>query len=280
MTAIAIDIGGTSTKLALVDSSGGLEGFVRIPTEPPLDLFIQALAEQIGLLVSGDRAVLGIGVAVAGFIDPAHSMMTYNPNIPWMEKQPLQAELHRRCHLPVRLEVDSNAAALGEYRFGSGVGAKRLLCLTVGTGIGGGLVVNGELLRFTEQCIGDVGHVIVQPGGRKCSCGGFGCAEAVAAAPAILEEAGVTTLKDVSDPVLFREAGRNIGRLAASLGAIFFPDRIVVGGGVNSASPELIAGAREEFERTAGTEVKKRARLIPTNLGARAPLIGAACSIL
>jgi glucokinase len=277
MTAIGIDIGGTSTKLAIVDSNGTVEGFTRIPTEPPLDVFMNALAEQVGLLASG---VEGIGVAVAGFIDPAHSMMTYNPNIPWLEGQPLRAELHRRCNLPVRLEVDSNAAALGEYRFGSGVGAKRLLCLTVGTGIGGGLVINGELQRFTEQCIGDVGHVIVQLDGRRCSCGGYGCAEAVAAAPAILEKAGVTSLKDVLDTALFREAGRNIGLLAASLGAIFFPDRIVIGGGVSSASSEVIAGAREEFERSAGTEVKRRARLIPTNLGARAPLVGAACSIL
>jgi glucokinase len=280
MTAIGIDIGGSSTKLAIVDSNGALEGFSRIPTEPPLEAFIKNITEQVKLLVSVDRDVRGVGVAVAGFIDPAYSMMTYNPNIPWLEKQPLQSELQDRCRLAVRLEVDSNAAALGEFRFGSGVGAKRLLCLTVGTGIGGGFVANGELLRFTEQCIGDVGHVIVQPGGRRCSCGSFGCAEAVAAAPAILEKAGVSALKDVPDPALFREAGRYIGVLAASLGAIFFPDRIVVGGGVSSASPEVTAGAREEFERVAGLEVKKRARLIPTNLGARAPLIGAACSIL
>jgi glucokinase len=280
MTAIGIDIGGTSTKLAIVDSNGAVEGFIRIPTDPPLDAFMSALAEQVGLLASAERNVQGVGVSVAGFIDPARSMMTYNPNIPWLEKQHLRMEIYRRCRLPVQLEVDSNAAALGEYRFGSGLGSKRLLCLTVGTGIGGGFVANGELLRFTEQCIGDVGHVIVQPDGRRCSCGGLGCAEAVAAAPAILEKAGVSALKDVSDPALFREAGRNIGLLAASLGAIFFPDRIVIGGGVSSASSEVIAGAREEFERVAGTEVKRRARLIPTNLGARAPLIGAACSII
>jgi len=280
MRAIAVDIGGTSTKIALVDEFGAVERFTRVPTEPPLDQFMEALAEPIGLLASGDRGVRGVGVAIAGFIDEAHSMMTYNPNIPWLEMQPLQADLQRRFRLPVRLEVDSNAAALGEYRFGSGTGAKRLLCLTIGTGIGGGFVAHGELLRITEQCIGDVGHVIVQPGGRLCTCGGYGCAEAVATAGAILEKAGVTTLKDVADPALFREAGSYVGLLAASLGAIFFPDRIVIGGGVSSASSELMAGAREEFEKSAGSEVKKRARLIPTNLGARAPLIGAACSII
>ena len=280
MKAVAVDVGGTSTKFALVDSTGSVESFARIPTEPPVHRFMDAVADQIDLLLLPSHDVQGIGISMAGFMDPAHSMMTYNPNISWLEKRPVQADLHRRFHLPVKLEVDSNAAALGEYRFGSGAGAKRLLCLTIGTGIGGGMVVGGELLRFTEECIGDVGHVIVQPGGRKCSCGGLGCAEALATAGAILERAGVSALKDVTDPALFRQVGRYLGLLAASLAAIFFPDRIVIGGGVSAASPELMAGAREEFERSAGVEVRKRARLIPTNLGARAPLIGAACSIL
>lgn len=280
MRAVGIDVGGTSTKFALVDSNGNAEGFARIPTEPPVSHFMDSMIQQIQLLLSAKTEVIGIGVSVAGFMDQAHSMMTYNPNIAWLERYPLQTELHRHFQLPVRLEVDSNAAALGEYRFGSGVGSKRLLCLTVGTGIGGGLVTNGELVRFTEQCIGDVGHVIVEPGGRECTCGGLGCAEAVATAPAILERAGVSALKEVTDPALFRQAGRYVGLLAASLGAIFFPDRIVIGGGVAAASPELMAGAREEFDRSAGAEVKKRANLIPTNLGARAPLIGAACSVI
>jgi len=216
MKAIAVDVGGTSTKFALVDSNGNVEGFARIPTESPVHRFMEAIAEQIDLLLSSAHDVRGIGISVAGFMDQAHSMMTYNPNISWLERRPLQADLDRRFHLPVRLEVDSNAAALGEYRFGSGVGAKRLLCLTVGTGIGGGMVVGGELLRFTEECIGDVGHVIVQPGGRKCSCGGHGCAEAVATAPAILGRAGVSALKDVADPALFRQVGRYLGILAFS----------------------------------------------------------------
>jgi glucokinase len=280
MKAIAIDIGGTSTKFALVDSTGSVEGFARIPTEPPFNRFMDSLVEHIDALAPKSSDISGIGIAIAGFIDSFHDMMTYNPNLPWLEKRPFPSDLHRLFQLPVRLEVDSNAAALGEYRFGSGIGAKRLLCLTVGTGIGGGLVINGGLVRFTEECIGDVGHIIVRPGGRNCTCGGAGCAEAEAGAPALMEKAGVTMLKDVTDPALYREAGRDIGLLAASLGAIFFPDRIVIGGGVNAASPEFVAGAREEFERSAGIEVRKRARVIPTNLGARAPLIGAACSIL
>jgi glucokinase len=260
MKAIAIDIGGTSTKFALVDSTGSVEGFARIPTEPPFNRFMDSLVEHIDALAPKSSDISGIGIAIAGFIDSFHDMMTYNPNLPWLEKRPFPSDLHRLFQLPVRLEVDSNAAALGEYRFGSGIGAKRLLCLTVGTGIGGGLVI--------------------RPGGRNCTCGGAGCAEAEAGAPALMEKAGVTMLKDVTDPALYREAGRDIGLLAASLGAIFFPDRIVIGGGVNAASPEFVAGAREEFERSAGIEVRKRARVIPTNLGARAPLIGAACSIL
>jgi glucokinase len=190
MNVIAIDIGGTATKAGIVNDDGTIENFRRFETEPPVDSFIERLNRTIDDLLKVSPDAEGIGISVAGFIDAAHSIMTYNPNLPWLEQYPLRDSLHSKYGKPVALEADSNAVALGEYYFGSGIGSPRFLCIAVGTGIGAGFMIDGKLLRFTEECIGDAGHIIVAPGDEKCSCGGVGCAEAVATASAILRLAG------------------------------------------------------------------------------------------
>jgi predicted NBD/HSP70 family sugar kinase len=246
----AVDIGGTSTKFGLVDENGCVKALHRMRTKPPVERFLSELLGGVAELRRLEPLAAGIGVSVAGFVDPAHSMMIYNPNLPWLEGIPLRARLEEKFGLPVTLEIDSNAAALAEYRFGNGAGAQRFLSLTVGTGIGGGFLVDGRLVRFTQECIGDV---IVSPGGPRCSCGAWGCAEAMVRTP---------------------EVGAALGLLCASLGAIFFPDRIVLGGGVCAGSGEVIETARETFARSAGDAVRK-ASILPAKLGANAPLIGA-----
>ena len=212
--------------------------------------------------------------------------MTYNPNLPWLENYPLRERLARNYKLPVTLDADSNAVALGEYHFGSGAGSKRFLCIAVGTGIGAGFMIDGELLRFTEQCLGDAGHVIVAPGNEKCSCGGLGCAEAVATAGAILRHAGceANSLEELSkDPgseQFFEQAGYYIGILCASLSSLFYPDRIVLGGGVIEASEAVVRAAKCTWERYAAAAVRQRAQVLAAKLGGKAPLAGAACALL
>jgi len=257
MSVLAIDIGGSWTKLGLVDPDGAIDRFERIPTGKSLVDFSRALGAKIPTF----RGASGIGLSVAGFIDRNRSMMVYNPNIPWLEQYPLREKLQEQFHLPVSLEVDSNAAALAEYRFGEGRAAPRFLCLTAGTGIGGGFLVDGELVRFSGECIGDAGHIIVEPGGALCTCGAHGCAEAVA--------------RDKPD-----QLGRILGLLAASLAAIFLPDRIAFGGGACAASPEVVLEAQAEFARSAGATARRNAQLVAARLGAHAPLIGAACPLL
>ena len=286
MTVCAVDIGGTWTKVALVDESCNVQHFHRIPTAPPLEQYSQLLFRKIEQVRSNTSAARGIGVSLAGFIDEAHSKLIYNPNLPWLENHTLRSELTEAFGLPVTIEVDSNAAALGEYRFGNGADSKRFLCLTVGTGIGGGLVINGKVIRITHECIGDVGHVIVQPGGRRCTCGGLGCAEAVATAPAILAASlsRATSLEHLPNTeeteILFQQAGRYLGLLAASLASIFFPDVIALGGGVCEASPLVLVSAQEEFTRSSSDFARRSTRIVGARLGARAALIGAAVGVI
>ena len=278
MTVVAVDIGGTWTKLGLVDDTCALSKYRRVATEPPIDAFLGKLFSAVEELLTSVISPIGLGVSIAGFIDRSHSMMVYNPNLPWLERVPIRAALAAEFDVPVVLEIDSNAAALGEFRAGAGAGCRRFLCLTIGTGIGGGFIDNGQLVRLTHECIGDVGHIIVDPGGPACVCGGTGCAEAIAAAPALLTKAGrrATNLEHVPY-ALFTEAGKSIGQLAASLAAVFYPDRIALGGGVCEASDKLFGSARESFESAAGDFVRHTTSLVPSRLGAHAPLIGAAC---
>jgi glucokinase len=278
VTVAAIDIGGTWTKFGLIDRTGALTQFTRVPTEPPADVFLGSVFSQVEILLAADPQSVGLGVSVAGFIDRPHSMMIYNPNLPWLERIPIQATLAGEFDLPVKLEIDSNAAALGEFHFGAGQGCHRFLCLTIGTGIGGGFIDNGQLVRLTHECIGDVGHIILNPAGPPCSCGGAGCAEALAAAPALLQQAGrrATNLEHVPY-ALFTEAGKYIGQLAASLAAVFYPERIALAGGVCEASHQAVESARASFRSLAGDFVRHTASIVPARLGARAPLIGAAC---
>ncbi len=285
MTVCAVDIGGTWTKVALVNDRGDLRNFHRIPTRGPIGAYIDSLLKVVNTTRAQDNAVSAIGVSVAGFIDSGHTELIYNPNLPWLERYPLAAKLREEFGVPVALEVDSNAAAIAEHRFGAGAGAERFLCLTVGTGIGGGFIANGQVLRITHECIGDVGHVIVEPGGRRCTCGGLGCAEAVATAPAILEASGkaVSSLEQLpagpSSEQLFTQAGKYLGLLAASLASIFFPDCIALGGGVCEASPLVIPSALREFEGSASEFGRRNTRISKARAGSRVSLIGAAAAL-
>ena len=282
--AIAADIGGTWTKLGIVSEGGDLKASKRIPTQGPAGPFLERLRDEIRALLRIEPGS-SVGIAVAGFINAAHEAMIYNPNLPWLQNIPLTPELTAAIGRSVILEVDSNASALAEYRCGTGKGSQRFLCVTAGTGIGGGLISGGRILRIAYECIGDVGHVIVEPDGQWCACGGRGCAEASASAPAILKRAGNGgTLEDLAaqarlgDPAAIRafdEAGRLLGVLLASLSAIFFPDRIALGGGVCEASPLVVRSANAEFRRSAGSLARGDITVSKAALGSWAPLIGA-----
>jgi glucokinase len=281
---LAIDVGGTNTKVGTVTSAGAVDQvqvFATGSSNP------EALIAKI-VAAAPRGAVSGVGVSVAGVLNPERDRLYYNPNLKWLVGFPLLEAVQTAFDKPVVLEVDSNAACLGEYVYGSGRGSTRFLCLTAGTGLGGGMIVNGEILRFNGACIGDVGHVVVDGFGLECSCGGHGCAEAFVGAEGIATRTGHHSLQavvkaaqhgDAEAAAEIASAGHVLGTATASLVHIFAPDRVAIAGGLSEAGDLLISSAVDAFQYTAGTAYSD-VQILKAELGWKAPLIGAAAGVL
>lgn len=286
MPLLGIDIGGTSTKLALVDASGAVLATASVPTRGGPQEFIDSLVKAL----PRTGAVEAIGVAVAGLINDNRSAMIFNPNIAWLQGFPLRTWLQDALGQSVVLDNDSNAAAWGEYRCGAGQGAARLLCLTLGTGVGGALIAEGAVYRLAHQGAGDIGHVLVRPGGPRCSAGCAGCAEALISAPAVEARAQAEFERPITIPSLIAaarageprarqvlaETGDYLGRAVSSLSPIFYPSRILIAGGLAEAGDLLLASADASFRAHAGSFYQRDVELGRATLGWQAGVIGAA----
>src|SRR5919199_611576 len=268
----AIDIGGTRTKLGIVAEDGRVVERATIATSPagqpgPLvDAIILVLRPLLDAVAAKGRPVSGIGVSVAGFLDAGHGAMVGNANLPALCGFPLRIALEERFEMTCRLEVDSNASTVAEYRYGAGRGSARLLGVTVGTGLGGGVIIDGQLLRYTGGCAGDLGHIILDPGGPHCTCGGRGCLEAFVASGAVSERGGTRAVRDViagarrgERPAVetLAETGRWLGLGLASLSPLFAPDTIVVGGGIAAAGELLLEPVRASYRAYATPELRE-----------------------
>ena len=306
---MAIDIGGTNTKIGLVATAEVVGDVISIPSVGHInfDQYTDALLEAVKKVKKQyGNPINGIGIGVAGFVDNAHSRMVFNPNIGWLENFPLAEYLGNAFDQPVFVEVDSNAAALAEAIHGNGQSSQRLLVLTIGTGLGGGMVVDGEILRISNQCLGDVGHVIVEPGGPQCLSGCRGCAEAFVSGLALENRAkvlasqhptsGLGTLLRQHDRITGREVidlaksgekyaiaaiealGYYLGIAIASMAPIFSPDTICIAGGISEAGPVLIDATKKSFHQIAGSEYGKEVEIKKAYFGWQAVLIGAAAA--
>jgi predicted NBD/HSP70 family sugar kinase len=179
---------------------------------------------------------------------------------------------------------------MAEWCFGSGRGSKRFLCVTSGTGLGVGMVIDGHPLRFAYGCLGDIGHIIVKPNGPLCTCGGHGCAEIMVSAPAVAARFRQgATLRDVIVAAkernprairLLEETGEWLGIAIASFATTFFPDHIAIAGGLSEAGDPLLRGVERAFRAHAGDFARSQATIARAELGSRATLIGAAWPFL
>ena len=291
----AIDIGGTRTKLGVVAADGRILAKEAIPTpergepEPLVAAIAETLAPMIERAAADGDVAETVGVSVAGFLDPRRTMMQSNANLPRLCDYPLKAALENRLDRPTILEVDSNASTIAELRHGAGVGAARLLGVIVGTGIGGGVILNGRVLRYTGECAGDLGHVIVARNGKRCSCGARGCLEAMANAAALSQRGGGRPVRAIIDAArrgdesalaAIRETAHWLGIGLASLSALFAPDTIVVGGGVAAAGDALLDPVRESYRENAGDDFRERTRILGSTFDGWEGLIGAATIVL
>ena len=292
---LCVDIGGTSTKAGLLTPSDELAFVDSIPTRPDPESFLDQLCkliERTGACAETQGiTIAGLGIAIAGFLNPERNRLVYNPNLTWLEDFPLRQRLAERFAMRIQLEVDSNAAAMAEYHFGSGRESKRFLCVTAGTGLGVGMVIDGSPLRFAYGCLGDVGHVIVQRDGPLCTCGGRGCAEALVSAPSIAkrykEKAGLNdpvSLRDVISAArthdqtaisVLEDAGEWLGVAVASMANTFFPDHIAVAGGLSEADDFLMKPLERTFHNSASKYARSGTSLKRARLGAHATLVGA-----
>lgn len=304
---IGIDVGGTKIAAGVVAEDGTLLETSR--RESPAEL-PSAIAESIGVVVAEYAArydVTAVGVAAAGFIDLDRTEVMFAPNLAWRD-EPLRKLVADRVQLPTVIENDANAAAWAEYRFGAGQGARTLVMATIGTGIGGGLVVGGEVFRGGFGVAAEFGHLRVVRGGRPCACGLHGCWEAYgsgtgltvrarelaledpSSAVALLELAGgdadaiegpmVSEAADRGDAAAqqsFAELGTWIGEGLGSLAAVLDPDVIVVGGGVSESRWLDLAAIVTAFEGAeTGFGHRPQPRIARAALGNDAGLIGAA----
>jgi len=278
MFAIGIDIGGTKIAGALVDAEGQIIKESRVPS-PAQDA--EALVDVVvGLIeeLSEGHQVLGAGIAAAGFIDAEQSNIIYAPNINW-RNEPFKARLEAKLSIPVIIENDANAAGWAEYRYGAGKGHQHMVMLTIGTGVGGAVIVDGKMLRGGFGIAGELGHLRLVPNGLPCGCGQSGCLESYGSGTALLKSAkaladsgdpdgsklrelqaatGQLTGQEVyqaileSDPGALRllaELGDWLGQGVASLTAVLDPQIVVIGGGVSAAGDLLLEPIREAYLR-------------------------------
>jgi glucokinase len=276
MHAIGIDIGGTKIAGALVDADGQivLEERVPSPAGDP-EAMVDAVVGLIERL-SANHEVIGAGVAAAGFIDAEQSTIIYAPNISW-RNEPFKAKLEAKLSIPVIIENDANAAGWAEFRYGAGRGYKHMIMLTIGTGVGGAVIADSQMLRGGFGIAGELGHIRVVPDGLLCGCGQHGCLESYASGSALLRaakelagsgdpegarlreieaEAGKLTGLEVYQAILEGDKGalRILGELGAWLGqaigslvAVLDPEVVVIGGGVSAAGDLLLDPIREAY---------------------------------
>lgn len=310
---IGIDIGGTKIAGGLVDLHGRVLRTVRhdTPAQTVVAVAETILRTVVELRASADQDGLGsvqaVGVGAAGWISADRSRVLFSPHLAWRDT-PLRDDLAARLDLPVWVDNDANAAAWAEYRFGAARGHDVVACVTLGTGIGGGLIAGGRLWRGAYGVAGEWGHTRVVPGGRRCVCGHRGCWEtyasgralarvarelveaAPAAGAALLAQvdgdpsrltgedvAAVAAAGDPSAMSVVREIGEWLGQGIVSIAMIADPSIVVVGGGVGALGEALLEPARERFlAALPGVGFRPALQIVSAALGPRAGLIGAA----
>jgi glucokinase len=304
---VGIDIGGSKLLAGVVNNRGEVLEKVRreTPTKSP-SAVEDAIVETVHDL-SGRHPVAAVGIGAAGFVDAARASVLFSPHLAW-RNEPLRDAVWRRLRLPVVVDNDANAAAWAESRFGAAVGRRHVLCITLGTGIGGALVLDGRVFRGSNGMAGEFGHMQVVPGGHRCECGNRGCWEQYASGNALVRDARelvqadspvahhlrdavdgdvarltgplVTEAARTGDPAaveLISEVGTWLGTGLAGLTAAFDPDCIIVGGGVSEAGELLLEPTRESFARTlTGRGFRTPPPIMAAFLGPDAGFIGAA----
>jgi glucokinase len=303
---IGVDLGGTNLRSAILSPEGEIldrhkeathaaEGWEKVVAR-----LVENIKRQRESAVRRGFDVAAVGVGAPGVIQADKGVVVKSPNFPDWDNLPLKDQLEKTLDIPVFLENDANAAALGEQWHGAGQGIRSMILLTLGTGVGGGIILDNKIWHGADGMAGEIGHMTLIPDGRPCTCGNTGCLEMYASARGIVQsyrealgkpfapahgQLGQITSEQVYEAAgagneialrVMKDMGRMLGIGIASLINIFNPERIVVGGGVKDAWPLFIDTTREEILKRAFEVPAKRTEIVPSKLGDDAGMVGAA----
>ncbi len=309
-TVLAIDIGGTKLAAGIVDVDGRILSRGEVPTlategpERVLDRIVRLAKGLLGMPEISPDEIHRIGIGCAGPVDRQAGLILNPPNLPGWIKVPLVERIENALGCPAVLENDANAAALGEFRYGAGKGASSLVYLTVSTGIGGGIILDGKIWHGLKDGAGEVGHMTLLPDGPICGCGNRGCLEALASGPSIARRArealatgSESRLREVQDPTaadvtrlvqegdavageVWRETVTYLGLGVAAIVTMLAPERVVIGGGVAMAGDLLFEPLRREVRHRVKLVAVESVPILPAALGQDVGILGAAAVAL
>ena len=309
--AIGIDLGGTNIRVALMNAAGEMTGMHQQPTQSGRDIteIVESIAVGIEDLLSeysiARNSIVGVGLGAPGFLSLASGVIHTSPNLPTANETPVVSLLKRLTDLPVFLENDANAAAIGEHWVGAGQGSRNLLCITLGTGVGSGFILEGTIWHGSNDFAGELGHTTLFPDGLPCNCGRKGCLEAYVSATGMVNRA-VLALKAGRDSSLqpflaekdssltsliiyehaqrgdrlsrelFEETGRYLGVAIVNVLHMLDLEKIILGGQVVQAGELLLRPTIHEVEKNAIGARYYPVSIVPAKLGNHAGIIGAA----
>jgi len=304
--AIGVDLGGTNIKGGVVDQNGQI--LRRLSVQTQAQEGPERILDQIARLVQelkGERGIEGVGVGCPGLVEPTLGVVRDPPNLAGWQEVNVKRELEERLELRVEVANDVNAAALGELYFGAGRGVSNFICITLGTGVGGGLILDGKLFTGSRGVAGEIGHLPVNIFGPRCRCGNYGCLERYVGAEYIVERAqkklkdnpasllssleGELTPKLIAQAAqkgdklakeVFRETGEIIGAALSGAVNLLNPELIIVGGGVAQAGELVLEPIRRTLVERAMNRESQGVKVVPALLEEDAGLIGAGSLIL
>jgi glucokinase len=303
---IGVDVGGTKIAAGVVDESGQILGRKRVPTPADPQWAVDAIAQSVRELKEQHPEVTAVGIGAPGFVDRERSTVTFAPNIAW-ENEPLKERIEELTGLATVVENDANCAAWAEFRFGAAADFDDMVLITVGTGIGGGVVLDGRLHRGRFGMAGEIGHLNMVPDGLLCGCGGKGCWEQYASGRALrrygrekaaadpvagkrmldLNDGVAETIRGIhiseaaeeGDPLAlecYDELADWLGRGLADLAALFDPAVFVLGGGVSDAGRLLLDPVAKAFDKyVTGGVHRPRAEVVLASMGSASGIAGA-----
>ena len=293
---LAVDLGGTNLRMAAVERDGNILANARTGSQKnwtPGDLVgeLESLAAECGCVGGTDRRVVGFGVGVPANFN-AEGVLTHVTNLPKLTGMNLKADISAKFGVPVILENDATAATIGENWLGASKDANDSIMLTLGTGVGGGIIINNEPFRGIDGTAGRLGHICVEPDGHPCGCGNRGCIEQYASATAIVRmanEAGLAARKslevyeaarsgDERALAVFKKMGRYLGITLGGLVNALNPEMIVIGGGVATGLDAFVGHLQTELNARAFHEPAERAKIVRGSLRDNAGILGVARS--